>query len=146
MKASSKQGERLAAVSLDPTAMRLFDVLDKETSIRWEELPGKTDSEWSKVARAMAILQGLTCARRVLPGLESAIMGQAFGRVFTVRLNCHQGWGSSSRLRNDGGIIQHLLGKAGLKPAPTDGRRLSPLSYDSATIGVTDEGRLGYEA
>ncbi len=58
MRASSKQGERLAAVSLDPTAMRLFDVLDKETSIRWEELPGKTDSEWSKVARAMAILSG----------------------------------------------------------------------------------------
>ena len=56
MKVNSQQRERLAAVALDVVAMRLLEVLDKETSIRWEDLPKKTDSDWSEAARAITIL------------------------------------------------------------------------------------------
>ena len=97
MKASFKQGERLAAVSLNPTARRLLDALNKETSIRWKELPDKTDSEWSKVARAVSILS--------LANLCEA---------------------SPTRIRisDYGDRLLAELGKAGLKPAPTDGRKV----------------------
>lgn len=93
MKESFKQGERLAAVSLNPTAKRLFDVLDKETSIRWEELPDKTDSEWSEVARAVAILS---------------------------KANLCEASPTRIRISDYGDRLLSELKKAGLKPAPTN--------------------------
>ena len=34
--------ERLAAVALDPAAKKLLNALDRETSVKWEDLPDKT--------------------------------------------------------------------------------------------------------
>ena len=48
--------ERLAAVTLDPVAKRLLEALDRETSIRWEDLPEKADADWGEACRAAAIL------------------------------------------------------------------------------------------
>lgn len=50
--------ENLAAVSLDLAAQRLLSALDRETSIRWEDLPDRTDAEWSDATRAAALLAG----------------------------------------------------------------------------------------
>ena len=50
--------ERLAAVSLDPAAQKLLNALDMETSIRWEDLPDKTEGGWSEAARSAALLAG----------------------------------------------------------------------------------------
>ena len=48
--------ERLAAVSLDPAAQKLLSALDRETSIRWEELPDRVQSDWHESCRAAALL------------------------------------------------------------------------------------------
>lgn len=48
--------ERLAALALDEHAKKLLDVLDQETSIKWDELQEVVDGEWSDVARSVAIL------------------------------------------------------------------------------------------
>ena len=50
--------ERLAAVSLDPVAKRLLNALDRETSIKWAELPDKAEGDWSEASRAAALLAG----------------------------------------------------------------------------------------
>ena len=50
--------ERLAAVSLDPAAKRLLSALDRETSIKWDDLPDKVDCDWSEASRAAALLAG----------------------------------------------------------------------------------------
>ena len=50
--------EHLAAVTLDPTAQRLLGALDRETSIRWEDLPDTLEGNWSELCRAAAILAG----------------------------------------------------------------------------------------
>ena len=50
--------ERLAAVCLDEHARKLLHVLNKETSIRWENLPDRVESDWSDAARAAALLAG----------------------------------------------------------------------------------------
>ena len=50
--------ERLAAVTLDPVAQKLLDSLDRETSIRWEDLPNKADGKWSEACRSVALLAG----------------------------------------------------------------------------------------
>ena len=51
-----QHSERLAAVSLDPVAKRLLRVLDRETSIRWEDLPERIEAEWEEACRAATIL------------------------------------------------------------------------------------------
>ena len=56
MKIYRQQRERLAAVALDPTAQKLLDVLNQETSIKWGDLPDKADADWSEASRAAAIL------------------------------------------------------------------------------------------
>ena len=56
MKLYRQQRERLAAVSLDPVAKRLLDTLDKETSIKWEDIPEKADADWSEASRAASML------------------------------------------------------------------------------------------
>ena len=48
--------ERVAAVTLDPVAQKLLDSLDRETSIRWEDLPDKVDCNWSEACRSAALL------------------------------------------------------------------------------------------
>ena len=50
--------ELLAAVSLDPVAQRLLSILDRETSIRWEDLPDRVESNWGESSRAAALLAG----------------------------------------------------------------------------------------
>ena len=50
--------ERLAAVSLDEAAKRLLNALDRETSIKWDDLPEKADCDWSEASRAAALLTG----------------------------------------------------------------------------------------
>ena len=53
-----QHGERLAAVSLDSGAQRLLAALDRETSIRWEDLPDRVEADWGESCRAAAILAG----------------------------------------------------------------------------------------
>ena len=48
--------ERLAAVCLDESAQKLLHALDRETSIRWEDLPDRVESDWSDASRAAALL------------------------------------------------------------------------------------------
>ena len=50
--------ERVAAVYLDSTAMRLLGALDRETSIRWEELTDAVGCELHEVIRSVALLSG----------------------------------------------------------------------------------------
>lgn len=50
--------ERQAAVYLDATAQRLLDALDRETSIRWEDLSDVVQAEWRDVLRSVALLAG----------------------------------------------------------------------------------------
>lgn len=50
--------ERLAAVALDPAAKKLLNALDRETSVKWEDLPDKTGGDWSEASRAAALLTG----------------------------------------------------------------------------------------
>ena len=58
IKIEQQHRERLAAVWMDETAQKLLNVLDRETSIRWENLPDRTESDWSEAARAAALLVG----------------------------------------------------------------------------------------
>lgn len=55
-KLQRRRRERLAAVSLDDVAKRLLQVMNRETSIRWEELSDEVASDWTKVCRATALL------------------------------------------------------------------------------------------
>ena len=48
--------ERLAAVALDLAAKKLLNALDRETSVKWDDLPDKADSDWSEASRAAALL------------------------------------------------------------------------------------------
>ena len=57
-KSQRQHGERLAAVLLDQPALNLLYALDRETSIRWENLPDRTKSDWSDASRAAALLAG----------------------------------------------------------------------------------------
>ena len=50
--------ERLVAVRLDEHARKLLHALDKETSIRWENLPDRVESDWSDASKAAALLAG----------------------------------------------------------------------------------------
>lgn len=50
--------ERLAAVYLDPTAQQLIDALDRETSIRWEDLPDMVEGKPHDVLRSVVLLAG----------------------------------------------------------------------------------------
>ena len=50
--------ERLAAVALDTAAQRLLSSLDRETSVKWEDLPTKADGDWSEACRSAALLAG----------------------------------------------------------------------------------------
>ena len=56
VKLQRQQDERLAAVALDETAQKLLEVVNRETSIRWEDLPEKADADWGEACRAAAIL------------------------------------------------------------------------------------------
>ena len=58
LKLERQHRERLAGVSLDPTAQKLLCALDQETSIRWEDLPEKAESVWSEASRSAALLVG----------------------------------------------------------------------------------------
>ena len=58
LKLERQHRERLAGVSLDPAAQKLLSALDRETSIRWEELPDKVESGWSEASRSAALLVG----------------------------------------------------------------------------------------
>ena len=51
-----QHNERLAAISLDSAAQKLLEALDRETSIRWEDLPERAEAEWRDASRAAAIL------------------------------------------------------------------------------------------
>ena len=55
-KLNHQHSERLAAVSLDEAAQRLLKALDRETSIRWEDLPERAEADWQDASRAAAIL------------------------------------------------------------------------------------------
>ena len=57
-KLEERSRERLAGVWLDEGAQRLLSVLDRETSIPWEDLRDRTGSEWSEVCRSAARLAG----------------------------------------------------------------------------------------
>ena len=57
-KLQRQHGERLAAVFLDQPALNLLYALDREISIRWENLPDRTKSDWSETSRATALLAG----------------------------------------------------------------------------------------
>ena len=57
-KLQRQHGERLAAVFLDQPALNLLNALDREISIRWENLPDRTKSDWSETSRAAALLAG----------------------------------------------------------------------------------------
>lgn len=57
-KLQRQHGERLAAVSLDKPALNLLNALDRETSIRWEDLPNRAESDWSEASRGAALLAG----------------------------------------------------------------------------------------
>ena len=52
----SHRQERIAAVYLDEKASSLLNTLYCETSIRWSDLPDKTNGEWSAICRAVALL------------------------------------------------------------------------------------------
>ena len=58
LKLESQHRERLAAVSMDPGAKRLLCALDRETSIKWEDLPTSAKSDWVEASRAAALLAG----------------------------------------------------------------------------------------
>ena len=58
LKLERQHRERLAAVSLDPRAQKLLGALDKETSIRWEDLPDRAECDWSEASRSAVILAG----------------------------------------------------------------------------------------
>ena len=53
-----QQGARLAAVSLDATAPKLLDALNRKTSIRWGDLPNVVEGEWEDVLRSVVLLSG----------------------------------------------------------------------------------------
>ena len=57
-KLQRQHGERLAAVFLDQPALNLLNALDRETSIRWEDLPNRAESDWSEASRGAALLAG----------------------------------------------------------------------------------------
>ena len=57
-KSQRQHGERLAAVLLDQSALNLLNALDRETSIRWENLLDRVGSDWSDASRAAALLAG----------------------------------------------------------------------------------------
>ena len=57
-KSQRQHRERLAAVCLDEHARKLLHALDKETSIRWENLPDRVESDWSDASKAAALLSG----------------------------------------------------------------------------------------
>ncbi len=56
LKLERQHRERVAAVSLDPTAKKLLNALDRETSFKWGDLPEKADCDWSAASRAAALL------------------------------------------------------------------------------------------
>ena len=58
LKLERQHRERLAGVSLDPTAQKLLNVLDRETSVRWDELSAKTECIWGEASRSAALLVG----------------------------------------------------------------------------------------
>lgn len=46
----------LAGAMLDESAKKILDVLDKSTSIKWEDLAAKSDLSWHDIARGVAFL------------------------------------------------------------------------------------------
>ena len=57
-KLERKHGERMAGVALDPAARNLLGALDRETAIKWEDLPDRAGGDWPDAARAAALLSG----------------------------------------------------------------------------------------
>ena len=57
-KLEQQHRERLAAVALDTVAQRLLNSLDRETSIKWEDLPNRADGDWTEACRSAALLAG----------------------------------------------------------------------------------------
>ena len=58
VKLERQHRERLAGVWLNPIAQKLLNALDRETSIRWEDIPDKAECDWSEAAKAAALLAG----------------------------------------------------------------------------------------
>ena len=58
LKLERQHRERVAAVSLDAAAKRLLNTLDRETSVKWDDLPDKADDDWAEASRAAALLTG----------------------------------------------------------------------------------------
>lgn len=58
LKLERQYQERLAGVSLDSGAQKLLSVLDRETSIKWEDIPDGAEGDWSEMSRAIALLAG----------------------------------------------------------------------------------------
>ena len=50
--------ERLAAVYLDPIARQLLNVLNRKTSIKWEDLPDVVEGESPDILRSVVLLAG----------------------------------------------------------------------------------------
>lgn len=53
-----RQQLRLAGVLLSETALKMLYALNQDISIRWEDLPGKTGSDWEEVCSSVALLAG----------------------------------------------------------------------------------------
>lgn len=58
IKLERQRREREAGVWLDPIAQKLLSALDKETSIRWEDIPDKAECAWTEAVRAASLLVG----------------------------------------------------------------------------------------
>ena len=58
IKLERQRREREAGVWLDSAAQKLLSALDRETSIRWEDIPDMAECDWSEATRAAALLAG----------------------------------------------------------------------------------------
>lgn len=58
LKLERQYQERMAGVSLDSDAQKLLSVLDRETSIKWDDILDKAEGDWSDMSRAIALLAG----------------------------------------------------------------------------------------
>lgn len=48
--------DRIASVAFDEAATKILQLLDRETSLRWEELSRQSELEWPDVCRGLSIL------------------------------------------------------------------------------------------
>jgi len=56
MKLQRRRQDHLAGVNLDSSARRLLELLDRQTSLRWDALKDRLDLQWDDICRAVALL------------------------------------------------------------------------------------------